>query len=578
MKHPLSPPESSDALQAALRRCRGAVAAVVFFSLCINLLMLTAPLYMLQVFDRVLNSRSEETLMFLTLIAVVAFVALGAVEAVRHLMLSRIGGWMDREVSGELLKGTLGRDLGAGAGSVQSLRDLATLRGFISGPAVFPLLDAPWLPIFVVVIFLLHPWLGWLAIGGSLVLLALAVVTELATARPYRMSNAASVHALDQADAAVRNADVVQAMGMAPALLGRWERQNGAMLALLDIAHGRGGAIKSVSRFLRMSLQIAILGVGAWLVLAGEMTPGAMIAGSILFARALAPVDQAIGSWRSATSARAAYKRITAELREMPLRAPAMALPAPEGRLTVQNITYFHPGADAPALHGISFELAPGESLGVIGPTAVGKTTLARMLVGNLKPRAGHVRLDGADVADWDPADVGPHIGYLPQDIELFAGTVRENIARMSEGEPETIVAAARAAGVHDLILHLADGYETEIGGAGMALSGGQRQRIALARALYGDPALIVLDEPNANLDQPGEEALAHVIDRLKERRATSVLVTHRMWILRRVDKILVLGTEGAMFGDRDQILAKIAGPQIGQPAQPAPAREPVHA
>ena len=565
MNKQLPPFQTSDALQAALKRCRGGVIAVVFFSMCINILMLTAPLYMLQVFDRVLNSRSTETLLFLTLLAVAAFIALGAVEAVRHQMLSRIGGWIDRQISGELLKGALTRNLGAeGTASVQSLRDLATLRGFISGPAVFPVLDAPWLPIFVAVIFLLHPWLGWLAIGGSVALLALAVINELATSRAFRMSGAASLHSLEQAEAAVRNADVVQAMGMAPELLRRWDRQNGAMLALLDVAHGRGGAIKSVSRFLRMTLQIAILGAGAWLVLAEQMTPGAMIAGSILFARALAPVDQAIGSWRSATSARSAYQRITAQLRDNPPRPPAMALPPPSGRLVVEGVTYFHPGADAPALHGISFDLEPGESLGIIGPTAVGKTTLARMLVGNLKPRAGHVRLDGADVADWDPDDFGRHIGYLPQDIELFAGTVRENIARMSEGDPEAIVAAARAADVHDLVLHLGAGYETEIGGGGMALSGGQRQRIALARALYGDPRLIVLDEPNANLDQPGEEALANVIGRLQERGATSVLITHRMWILRRVDKILVLGADGAMFGPRDQILAKVAGPQVG--------------
>jgi len=345
----LPPLQSSDALQAALRRCRGGLIAVVFFSLCINLLMLTAPLYMLQVFDRVLNSRSTETLLFLTLIAVVAFIALGAVEAVRHQMLSRIAGWIDRQVSGELLKGALTRDLGAGeTASVQSLRDLATLRGFVSGPAVFPVLDAPWLPIFVIVIFLLHPWLGWLAIGGSVVLLALAMINELATSRAFRMSGAASLQSLEQAEAAVRNADVVQAMGMAPELLRRWHRQNGAMLALLEVAHGRGAAIKSISRFLRMSLQIAILGAGAWLVLAEQMTPGAMIAGSILFARALAPVDQAIGSWRSATGARSAYQRITAQLRDHPARPPAMALPPPTGRLLVDNLTYFHPGADAP--------------------------------------------------------------------------------------------------------------------------------------------------------------------------------------------------------------------------------------
>ncbi len=568
MNKQLPPLSSSDALQAALRRCRGALIAVVFFSMCINLLMLTAPLYMLQVFDRVLNSRSTETLLFLTLIAVVAFVALGAVEAVRHQMLSRIAGWIDRQISGELLKGALTSDLGAqGTGSVQGLRDLATLRGFVSGPAVFPVLDAPWLPIFVVVIFLLHPWLGWLAIGGSVALLGLAVINELATARAFRMSGAASLQSLEQAEAAVRNADVVQAMGMAPELLRRWDRQNGAMLALLEVAHGRGGAIKSISRFLRMSLQIAILGVGAWLVLAEVITPGAMIAGSILFARALAPVDQAIGSWRSATGAKSAYRRITAQLRDHPPRRPAMTLPPPTGRLMVDGVTYFHPGADAPALHGIGFELDAGESLGIIGPTAVGKTTLARMLVGNLRPRAGHVRLDGADVADWDPDHVGRHIGYLPQDIELFAGTVRENIARMAEGDAEAIVSAAMAADVHQLVLHLAGGYDTEIGGNGMALSGGQRQRIALARALYGDPRLVVLDEPNANLDQPGEEALANVIGRLKERGATTVLITHRMWILRRVDKILVLGADGAMFGPRDEILAKVAGPQLDRTA-----------
>ena len=551
---------------AAAYRCRRALIAVVFFSLCINLLMLTAPLYMLQVFDRVLNSRSSETLLFLTIMAVVAFVALGAVEAVRHQMLARIGGWIDRRISGELLKGALSNKRGdERAASVQSLRDLAVLRNFISGPAVLPVLDAPWLPIFVAVIFMLHPWLGWLAVGGALSLLALALLNEFLTSRPMRMSNAASVYSLEQAEAAVRNADVVQAMGMAPNLLHRWNQQNGRMLALLQTANSRGAAVKSVSRFLRMVLQIAILGTGAWLVLEEALTPGGMIAGSILFARALAPVDQAIGSWRSAAQARTAYRRIVEQISENPAQPAAMTLPAPTGRLHVDGVTYFHPGASEPVLRGLAFDLEPGESLGIIGPTAVGKTTLARMMVGNLRPRGGQVRLDGADVADWDSDDIGPHIGYLPQDIELFAGTVRENIARMSEGDPEAIVAAARAADVHDLILHLANGYETEIGGNGMALSGGQRQRIALARALYGEPKLVVLDEPNANLDQPGEQALANVIDHLKERGATSVLITHRLWILRRVDKILMLGTDTCMFGARDDILAKFVGPQPDQ-------------
>ncbi len=577
MKNQVSEIQPPNALQTALHRCRRALIAVVFFSFCINLLMLTAPLYMLQIFDRVLNSRSTETLLFLTLMAVVAFVALGAVEAVRHQMLARIGSWIDRQISGELLKSALTNDLGAERGaSVHSLRDLAVLRNFISGPAVFPILDAPWLPIFTIVIFMLHPWLGWLSIIGAVLLLGLAVANEFATSRPLRMSGAASTHSLEQAEAAVRNADVVQAMGMTPNLLRRWDHQNARMLALLDIAHGRGGAIKSLSRFLRMSLQIAILGAGAWLVLDGVITPGAMIAGSILFARALAPVDQAIGSWRSAINAKSAYRRIAAQMSAHPPREAAMQLPPPTGRLQVEDVTYFHPSANQPILRGLSFDLVPGESLAIIGPTAVGKTTLARMLVGNLRPRAGHVRLDGADVADWHSDDIGPHIGYLPQDIELFAGTVRENIARMGEGDPEAIVAAAMAADVHDLVLRLADGYETEIGGSGMALSGGQRQRIALARALYGDPTLVVLDEPNANLDQPGEQALASVIGRLKERGASSILITHRLWILRQVDKILVLREDGCMFGPRDEILAKFVGPQLDQ--APASGGSMIHA
>lgn len=522
--------------------------------------MLTVPLYMLQVFDRVITSRSVDTLIYLTLLACAALLVIAVVEAARTGVMVAISTWLERRLGGLLLAESIFGVVRSGrVASVQALRDLAVARNFVGGPSVFPILDTPWTPLYIAIIFLLHPGLGALAIGGGVVLLVLAVANDFATRKALHRATALSTKALGQADAAGRNADVILAMGMVRNMAERWNRVSGEALELQAVASRRGGRIAAASRFVRMMLQVGALGLGAWLVLEGAMTAGAMIAASILMTRALAPLDAAIASWRSAVVAKAAYGRVREALHRMPQPDATMRLPAPIGALKVESLGFQFAGSKEPLFRNLSFELEPGQSLGLIGATAAGKTTLARLLVGNFRPNAGHVRLDGADLAQWNSEDLGRHIGYLPQSIELFAGTVRENISRMTEGDPEAVVAAARMAGVHELILQLPDGYETEIGDGGAALSGGQRQRIALARALYGSPRLVVLDEPNSNLDQQGEEALLQALDALKEKAVTAIIIAHRPGVLRRVDRLLYLGRNHAFkFGKPDDVLPAV--------------------
>ena len=557
-------------LKDALASCRAGFIAVVVFSLFINVLMLTAPLYTLQIFDRVIAARSGETLLYLSLIAGFALLTLAALEAVRARVMVGLSTWLDRCLGGSILEGSIGASTGSGrAPSIQGLRDLAALRIFLTGPGMFPILDAPWTPIFIAVIFMMHTALGWLSLGGAMVLFALAIANELTTRNLLLRSGDASMAAMRQAESAVRNANVIEAMGMMPNLVERWRAKNAEMLNLQAHASTRAGAIAAMSKFVRQGLQVSILGAGAWLVMGGEITAGMMIAGSILMSRALAPVDQAIGSWKSAITARSAYQRVRDLLAAVPVRGTEMALPRPTGSLRVEGVTFFHPETTEATLKNVSFRLEPGEVLGLIGPTAAGKSTLASLLVGIAKPHAGAIRLDETDVADWAAEDLGRHIGYLPQDIELFAGTVRENIARMGEASPESVISAAQIAGVHELILRLPSGYETEIGESGAALSGGQRQRIALARAAFGHPSFVVLDEPNASLDVAGEEALINAIAALKKSGATLVVIAHRPSILRHADKVLVVrsGIVEA-FGPPSEILRGVSRAQLGDRVQ----------
>ncbi len=554
---------SSDTTAAVMKAGRRVVYVVALFSLGVNLLMLTAPLYMLQIFDRVLTSRSQETLIFLTIAAAIAFLTLGILEAVRSQIMVRLSSWLDRQFSAPLLADSLNGTPGTTATpSVERLRDLANFRVFVSSHALFSVFDAPWTPLFLLVIFMLHPLIGWIALIGASLLVVLALLNEFSTRGPLRRSGAAFAHAAADTEAALRNADVVRAMGMVPRLVQRWQHQNDAVLGEQESASLRSGRVSALARSLRQAMQVGVFCAGAWLVLENELTPGAMIAGSILTGRALAPIDMAIGSWKSARTAMMAWGRVRQALKEMPDAPSSMPLPAPKGRLTVTKLMFGWPGAREPLLRNLNFSLEPGQVLGLIGPTATGNTTLGKLIIGNLAPNAGHARLDGVDVSTWARDDIGPHIGYLPQDVELFAGTVRTNIARLDDGDPERVIEAAQRAGVHDLILSLPKGYETEIGPAGAVLSGGQRQRIALARALYGDPKLVVLDEPGASLDNDGEVELIRAVQGLKERGATVVIIAHRPNALRLADFVLVL-KNGTMdkFGPRDEILGAVAAP-----------------
>lgn len=557
-----------------MKEARRAAWPLVLFSAGINVLMLTAALYMLQVYNRVLSSHSLETLVALTLIALAALLALAALEAVRSRLLVTLGGWMNTRLSPVLLAASV-EQAAAAPGQVngRALRDLEQVRSFLTGPTIFPILDAPWAPIFFAAIFLMHPWLGWLAVGGGLALFGLAVLVEAVTRVPLAESGAAQARAYAQAEAAIRNAEAVQAMGMLAPLMQRWGPLQAEASARQSIASNRSGVIAAAARCLRLGLQVGVLGLGALLVLRAEVSPGVMIAASILMGRALAPVEQAIGTWKAMVSARSAYSRLVAIAGARSAEKPIPPLPRPTGRLAVEAVALARQGGGEPILKGVSFQLDAGEVMALIGPSAAGKTSLARLMAGAWLPSAGRVLLDGMDVAQWAAEDRGRHVGYLPQDIELFAGNVAENIARFRDLNRDAfreVVRAAEMAGVHELIKGLPKGYGTEIGEWGAVLSGGQRQRIALARALFDSPSLLILDEPNSNLDREGEEALAAAIKSAKAAGTTVILIAHRPNIMQSVDKILVL-TKGQadLFGPRDAVLNELAG--RARKSNPAP-------
>lgn len=563
-------------LSRAVARCRSSFLAIVFFSFGINLLMLTIPIYMLQLINIVIPNRSMDTLLLLTGIVVTGLVVLAALEAIRDRILVQVGFWLDQQIGGDVLGASIMRSLGRGRRpSVQGLRDLATLRGFLTGSGLLPILDVPWTPIFIAVIFMLHPLIGWMTIAGALMLFGLAVINEVATRRKHADASDTTDDALDHAHAVARNADVIEAMGMRSNVVRRWSRKNAEALALQSAASARGAKIKGIAKFARLGLQVAVLGTAAYLVIAGQITIGAMIACALLMRRAVAPLERSISSWKTIVSARRAYDRVKRRLERAEKTERRVPLWVPEGNLSVRSLSYYPSGSSSAVLKRVSFSLEPGEALGVVGPSGAGKSTLAVMLLGNLEPSSGHVRLDGVDIHLWDRTHLGPHIGFLPQNVELFAGTVKENIARMGDGDTDAVVAAAKLAGVHDMVVRLPDGYDTEIGDDGAMLSGGQRQRIALARAVYGYPKLIVLDEPDANLDRDGQAALGEAILDLKAQKTTIVLITHRREMLQYTDKILMLarGRAEVSRNEDESALPQDSGPPALETSEEVPHR-----
>jgi len=529
------------------------------FSLAINLLFLAGPLYMLQVYDRVVPSASTTTLVMLTLALLLSYLTLASLDVVRARVLTRASLRLDRRIAPRVMTAIIERSAGLGPARSQLLRDFDSVRQFVGGAGIHAIFDLPWAPIYIGVIFMLHWTLGAFALGCGAVLVLMALVNEWLVRAPLEEANAAAARNYGFTEMSLRNVEAIRAMGMTDGLLQRWGRDRDRTLERQVVASDRAALVQSTIRFLRLSMQSVILGMGAYLVIQRDVTGGAIFAASLLLGRALQPVEQLVGAWRTLVSVRGAACRLGQLLAPGAAPAPIVALPRPAGSLAVEGLAYIPPGTIRPLLRGVSFDLEPGEVLGVIGPSGAGKSTLVRHLVGVLAPTAGAVRLDGADVSHWARGTLGRHIGYLPQDIELFADTVAANISRFGPGDDAAVIDAARLAGVHELILRLPAGYDTEVGEGGAVLSGGIRQRIALARAVYGAPSLVVLDEPGSNLDADGDAALDACIGALKQRGVTVVLVSHRPGAIGIADKLLVID-DGAvvLFGRSADVMARL--------------------
>ncbi len=561
-------------LQHALFLCRGAFLAAAGFSMVINLLTLAPTVYMLQLYDRVLSSRSMTTLSMLTLVVVVIFITQGALEWVRSQILVRVSARLETLLNERLFKIAYKKSLYTGGqqASSQPLDDLTSLRQFLTGTGLFAFFDAPWLPFYVALMFMFHPYFGWFAILSAIMLLILAIINEKVTHKVLAEANGLAVVGRTLVNKNLRNAEVIESMGMLNNIHQRWLAGSNKILALQAQASSRAGLITSLSKTTRMLLQSLVLGLGAYLALLQEISPGLMIAGSILLGKALSPIDLMIASWKGFIVARDQYARLNTLLTQIPADRDKMPLPEPKGNIQVEQAVVAPPAAKVAVIKGVSFTIKQGQSVGIIGASGAGKSTLVRALLGIWPTASGKVRLDGADVFEWDRMDLGPYIGYLPQDIELFEGSISENIARFGEVDPQKVVEAAQMADVHEMILHLPEGYDTVLGSTGGNLSGGQRQRIGLARALYGNPRVVVLDEPNSNLDEQGEVALANAMLKLKEKLATVIVVTHRHNILGRLDNLLIL-RDGlvAAYGARDEVLAHLQKAQQGTQQQPLP-------
>lgn len=576
----VKPPKNE--ITQALTDFKGAFRTVGIFSAIINMMLLVPSLYMLQVYDRVLASQNQTTLLMLTLMVLGAFLFTSALEFVRSFVLIRVGAQLDMKMNKRIYTAAFEQNLKkAGGNAGQALQDLTTIRQFLTGNALFAFFDAPWFPVYLAVIFLFNSSLGMFALCGTIVLIILAYVNEVVSKKPLAEASSMAIAAGNLATNNLRNAEVIEAMGMLPNLMSRWFKLHGKFLQLQAEASEKAGIISASTKFVRMSLQSLVLGFGALLVLDGKITGGMMIVSSILMGRTLSPVEQLIGIWKTWSGTRSAYKRLTELLATNPPRHAGMSLPKPLGQITLETVTAGPPGSTVAVIKNLSFSIAPGDVLGVIGPSGAGKSTLARLIVGVWPAAMGKVRLDGADVYQWNKDELGPHLGYLPQDIELFAGTVSENIARFGEVDPEKVILAAKRAGVHEMILQFTQGYDTPLGDGGAGLSGGQKQRLGLARAMYDDPSVLVLDEPNSNLDEVGEQALVAAIVDFRKRGKTMVLITHRTSAIGVTNKLLLLRDGVAhMFGPTAQVLADLtkAAQQQAQQAQQGQANKPVPA
>lgn len=545
---------------------------IAAFTACVNILMLVPSIYMLEVYDRVLASRNETTLYMLSVMVLGLFALISVLEYIRSMVVIRIGAKMDSFLNNRVYTAAFEQNLrSTGVNAGQALNDLTTIRQFVTGNGMFAFFDAPWFPIYLLVIFVFNMWMGLFALVSVILLVALAWLNEVVSRKPLAEANTTAIRSSNLATNNLRNAEVIEAMGMLPNMRKRWYAEHVKFLKLQAEASQKASRIGSITKFVQIAVQSLILGVGALLVIMGDVTSGMMIAGSILLGRALSPVQQIIGVWRQWSGVVSAYRRLEKLLADNPPRIAGMELPKPEGHLSVEGVTAAPPMVPVAVLKSVSFAINAGDCLGVIGPSGSGKSTLARLLVGVWRAAVGKVRLDGADVYLWNKDELGPHMGYLPQDIELFAGTISENIARFGEVDSFQVVIAAKLAGVHDLILRLPEGYDTPIGDGGLGLSGGEKQRLGLARALYGDPSIIVLDEPNSNLDDIGEIALTQAIIRLRQLRKTVILISHRPSIIRETNKLLVLrdGMVSA-FGPTDQVLKDLAQFKAQQESQAA--------
>ncbi len=570
--------------EQALRRCYGILIGVGLFTGVINVLALAGSFYMLQIYDRVLPSRSVPTLVGLTLLLVGLYLIYGGLDVIRIRVLSRVGVKIDNDLRGRVFSAVhlIPLRLRPGGDGLQPIRDLDQVRTFLSslGPTAF--FDVFWVPIYIAAVYLLHPVLGLFAFAGALILVGLAFLTEIKSSQPMRDAAATGSSRLMFGESARRNAEVIRAMGLGQNILSRWNELNHKHLASQLRASDAVSGIGAVSKIFRLILQSGVLGLGAFLVIQGEVTAGTIIAASIITARALAPIETSIAHWRGFVMARHSYQRLVDLFKALESKVEdLLSLPTPEHTLAVQKLSVGAPGGTNPIIQEIDFELNSGDGLGIIGPSASGKSTLARALVGVWQPiesEGGTVRLDGAGLNQWTPDALGRHIGYLPQGIELFAGTIAENIARFHpDATDEETIAAAQAADVHEMIVRLPDGYQTQIGEGGCVLSAGQRQRVGLARALFGDPFLVVLDEPNSNLDTKGDASLTKAIKSVRERGGIAIVIAHRPSALAAVDRLMVMSAgRVAILGPKDEVMRSLMRPagappeQVGTQAQPA--------